>query len=492
MPDCLAGFLILAGGNRSLDRALAARFRKKVYCFVKRQNKNLAITIVAAMTGSGNADDRVDRDVQKIVVDCNLQGDFSHHVGLGFHAPINRNFVFALGEFLGIAYRITRDANTGQRFGQSAQAGRLNYGDDDLHWPNDWRNLASVVRQVITEISLMDDPKIRALLAESYPALISQNATITSLGNSGGFSGARLWRIESGGSSYVLRQWPESASGYFSRLRWSHDVLREAYKNGCQFVPVPITASSGESLILRDRSLWQLEPWMPGTADFEKSPTPVRLGNILRALATFHHAVRKIESHVGIPASIGSRIDRMAHWCLHGRFTNAFDELQRHVANHRSLANIGESICQRFRYSAISVQKRLADFRNSSVPIQPVIGDVWHDHVLLTGDEVTGIVDYGAVKMDSVALDLGRLVGSLVGNDPAGWNASIAAYRTICPLSEDEVLISKTLDQSGLALAGLNWLHWICVENRQFGPSDVVFNRIQRIGLRMETMAQKL
>ena len=463
-----------------------------MYCFVEGQNKNLAVTIVAPMTCSGNADDRVDRDVQKIVVDGNFQGDFANDTGLGFHPAINGDLVFALGEFLGIAYRVSRDTNPGKRFGQCAQASWLNYGDDDLHWPIKRSYLARLVRQIITEINAMDDPKIRSLLAAFYPAWISANAVIRSLGNAGGFSGARFWRIESGGSSYVLRRWPESATGSMSRIRWSHDVLREANNNGCQFVPVPLTASNGESLFFHDPALWQLEPWMPGTADFEKNPTSLRLHNVIRALAAFHRSVRHIEPGKGAPASIAGRIERLRFWYVDGRFTDAFRDLQNQVANHPSLSNIGESICKQFHHVAKPVLENLAGIRNTSVGTQPVIGDVWHDHILLTGDDVTGIVDYGAMKLGSISLDFGRLVGSLVEDDQVGWNAAVDAYRSICPLSEAEFLMAKTLDQSGTMLASLNWLSWICVENRQFGPADVVFNRIQRIGLRMETMAQKL
>lgn len=444
------------------------------------------------MTGSGDTDDRVDRDVEKIVVNGNFQGDLANHTGLGFHPAINRNLVFALGEFLGIAYGVSRDTDAGKRFGQCPQTSWLNYGDNDLHKPIKRSCLASLVRQIITEINAMNDPKIRSLLAEFYPAWISANAAIRSLGNAGGFSGARFWRIESDGSSLVLRRWPESATDSMSRIRWSHDVLREANNHGCQFVPVPLKASSGESLVFHDTALWQLEPWMPGAADFGRSPTPCRLKNVIKALATFHRSVQHLDFARETPASLAGRTERLRFWFVDDRFTEAFSNLQIQVSGHPALSGVGESICRQFQLVAKFVEQDLARTCDTSVDIQPVIADVWHDHVLLTGDEVTGIVDFGAMKRDSVSLDLGRLIGSLVGDDQTGWNAAVDAYRSIRPLAEAEVWIARILDFSGTVLAGLNWLNWICVENRQFGPADVVFNRIQRIGLRMETMAKKL
>ena len=78
--------------------------------------------------------------------------------------------------------------------------------------------------------------------------------------------------------------------------------------------------------------------------------------------------------------------------------------------------------------------------------------------MLFTGDEVTGIVDFGGVDIDTPATDIARLLGSLVGDDEAGWREGIAAYSAVRPLTADEELVAKALDTSGLIVAGCNWL----------------------------------
>lgn len=64
---------------------------------------------------------------------------------------------------------------------------------------------------------------------------------------------------------------------------------------------------------------------------------------------------------------------------------------------------------------AIEQLKPLADV---SFRLQPCIRDIWHDHVLFDGDRVTGLIDFGAMQIDTPATDIARLVGSLQSYSP--------------------------------------------------------------------------
>src|SRR5262249_27010740 len=103
-----------------------------------------------------------------------------------------------------------------------------------------------------------------------------------------------------------------------------------------------------------------------------------------------------------------------------------------------------------------------------------------------TGDEVTGIVDYGSMKEDHVAVDLARLLGSLVEDDEARWAAGLAAYQRVRPLTRNEIDLTRWLDRTGTVLAAVNWLRWLLVDNRAFDDRQQIAKRLQRLVERLE------
>src|SRR5689334_9915708 len=110
-------------------------------------------------------------------------------------------------------------------------------------------------------------------------------ATPHPLGNHGGFSGARLWRVEAGGA-LCLRAWPPDDPTP-ERLRWLHDLMATARGAGLAFVPhvVPV---GGATAITYCGRLWELSTWLPGRADFHRHPAAPRLRAACVALGRLH------------------------------------------------------------------------------------------------------------------------------------------------------------------------------------------------------------
>lgn len=122
--------------------------------------------------------------------------------------------------------------------------------------------------------------------------------------------------------------------------------------------------------------------------------------------------------------------------------------------------------------------KALRRWRTVDVPLSPCLCDIWHDHVLYVGDAVSGIIDYGSVKLDHVAVDLARLLGSLVGDDEHHWQIGLQAYRQLRPLSGAEEELARVLDRSGTLLALANWLVWLFHDGRRYDDADAVARRL--------------
>jgi Ser/Thr protein kinase RdoA (MazF antagonist) len=120
-----------------------------------------------------------------------------------------------------------------------------------------------------------------------------------------------------------------------------------------------------------------------------------------------------------------------------------------------------------------------------TVPLQPCLRDVWHDHVLFQEDEVTGLIDPSAARTDTVAADISRLAGSLIADDRLAWGKAIDAYQSVRPLSREEAALVGILDRSGVLLSGMTWLERRYFECISF--TERALERFQRIAARLSS-----
>jgi homoserine kinase type II len=326
-------------------------------------------------------------------------------------------------------------------------------------------------------------------ILESYPAECRPRH-VEPLGSAGGMSGARFWRIAAERGALVLRRWP-SEHPTADRLRFIHAVLRHAARGDITVLPLPIATRDGSSFVEHAGYLWELTPWLRGTADYEQSPSTEKLIAAIQALAQFHVAAAdfptppKSQPTTSVPSVTGrlTRLRQLAH--------GGIQELSRAIANESwpeltPLACAFLNALPRALPRAISQLEPLA---SAPLPLQPCIRDVWHDHVLFTGNEVTGVIDFGALDIDTPATDIARLLGSLVGDDAPGWRTGLAAYSTVRPLSQNESRAVVALDASGTILAGCNWIRWLYIERRAFENRAQVIERFRRIAARVQSMA---
>jgi homoserine kinase type II len=324
------------------------------------------------------------------------------------------------------------------------------------------------------------------------------------LGNAGGMSGAKFWRITAPCGTLILRRWPPKHPTP-GRLGFIHAVIDHAALT-VDFLPVPIKTHDGHSFIHAADHLWELAPWLPGVANYELAPSDEKLRATMTALAQFHNAVASFEPSPEIVAML--RLDgppaiprRLAR--LHGLIHREAEELEAAIRDiewpeFARIARIFLACLPRALPHALAKLEPLAAVQ---LPRQPCIRDIWHDHVLFTENTVTGIVDFGAVDIDTPATDVARLLGSLAGEPslpfrekprdapdrPEIWRQGLAAYSAERPLSNDEALAVNALNSANPILAGCNWIRWIYVERRRFEDPAKILTRFQRLAAQLST-----
>ncbi len=345
---------------------------------------------------------------------------------------------------------------------------------------------------------------IAASLLSAYPA-DCRAGQIQPLGAAGGFSGALFWRLTAPRGVLCLRRWPAEHPNA-ERLEFIQSILWHVAKRGFEFAPTPIRTESGAGYLRHAGHLWELTPWMPGVADYFPERRPEKLSAALVTLAQFHIAAadfaewrvesgewrennspgRKARVSASSP-NIAQRLDQLAA-LRSGGLQQIVAAVEAASASNRwsGLATFAKRIMPLFARPEPAIAEQLAAAARLAVPLQPCIRDVWHDHILFEGDRVSGLIDFGAMRIDSVSCDIARLLGSLAADDSAAWQHGLAAYQTIRLLSPSEMELIAAFDRSTTFLSGVNWLQWVFVQQRNFADPAVVIGRVKQILARLE------
>jgi Ser/Thr protein kinase RdoA (MazF antagonist) len=237
---------------------------------------------------------------------------------------------------------------------------------------------------------------------------------------------------------------------------------------GLAFVPEVFRSRRNTTFEYYQDRLWDLTEWMRGSPVANEDRSAVCIARASAALAKLHRSWRPGTPDIGTCPAIARRLARACEWLALVRSGWRPD-----FAMLPSLRNWSELAWRALQKHAPLLPDRLAPWMQHTVPRQPCLCDVRREHVLFTSDEVTGIVDYGGVKTDNVAVDLARMLGSMVPDRPAMWLAGIEAYRQLQSLSELEIRLIRVLDESGRLLGAANWLRWLYLERRDFDMGTV-------------------
>lgn len=319
------------------------------------------------------------------------------------------------------------------------------------------------------------EPDYRRVL-QAYPPEC-QPLRVEYLAGAGGFSGARFWKLVAPCGALCLRRWPSEHPNR-QRLEFIQAVLWHVRQEGFQRAPLPLETRTRAGYVCEAGHFWELTPWRPGEADYRRLPSPEKLRAALAALAEFHRAAASFPLPDAGPAMAPALSERLQNVerCSPERLRRLTDAVA--PRDWPELALRARQWLAVAPAAALRVRPKLAHAATLLSPLQPCIRDIWHDHVLFVGSEVSAIVDFGAMRADSVAGDVARLLGSLAGDDLGGWEIGLRAYEQFRSLSDSERALVDVFDQANTLLTGLNWLEWIYLEGREFENRAGVLERL--------------
>lgn len=302
----------------------------------------------------------------------------------------------------------------------------------------------------------------------------------------GGFSGATAWTVDYSGRRFVLKSFATAASR--EHAQWVHAFMRQVRGAGVPEVPTAERTLDGDSLHADPGgTLWELLEWKPGCP--VSHPSAEQAAAAAHALARAHRAAaawpacpRRVDHSPGVLQRIArARILLARPWAM--RLAAAGHSLLRERFERAS-----EIVAAPVGQRAVA---RIAAWGSEPVALQPVLRDVWSDHILFVGGEVTGIIDWHAAGIDTPATDLARLLGSWAGEADLS-RAFLDSYAAIRPLTGDEAALVGFLRDTGIVFGLDNWLRWIVEESRQFADTRKVEGRVDALLVALPAAVERL
>jgi homoserine kinase type II len=304
---------------------------------------------------------------------------------------------------------------------------------------------------------------------------------LETLGNAGGLSGSLLWRFESRRGTLVLRAHPADRPNW-PPLEQIHEWISHARTLG--FVPVPIPDRQGRTSGPLSTRLAQIEPWMPGAAVLDGTPNRLQVQAAFRALGGFHQALARTR-RLTVPPGLTRRcveLRDLRDGSIHHTYKRLLTfEPSPEQALALEWARRVDPLLPRIVHEVEHALQRDA-------PVQVCLRDCRGQHFLFTGQEVTGLVDMGAMDFDSPAADLSRLLLDWDSRDPSLRPAALDAYASVHTLDLATSSLIRLYESTAATLAPAHWIRWHFLEARRFDDPHAPLEGLERALVRFRRL----
>ncbi|MGL6195003.1 MAG: hypothetical protein ACRC2T_09300 [Thermoguttaceae bacterium] len=347
---------------------------------------------------------------------------------------------------------------------------------------------------------MVDRRTIQMILSE-YPK-DHQSEDVYPVSHVSGLSGAQYWKVDAPAGVFCLRRWPKGVPTV-DRIQYMQAVLWYAVVEGFDLVPLPCETLKHNGYVTANGCIWEMLPWMSGAKEPRNTPLVrskkqktevMRIVSAMLTLAHFHESTAEFplpNEPVGVSEAIEQHLKKWKEW-VNGRIALLLAQIRNHEREENSRLDadlIKNSLAMVGHFLALGASG-LTMFnrgRRLFVPIQPSIGNADRRHLLFDHNGVCGMLDFKSLGADSVSLDIATLIGSMAGNDPDLWAAGLKAYKSVRPLSDEEMYLISAFDFAEMTLSGLALLEQIYMRKIAFRKeqleaiSSIISWQVQRL-----------
>lgn len=323
-------------------------------------------------------------------------------------------------------------------------------------------------------------------VAKEISILFGATANLSII-NDRGLSKAIVYRIETLAGRYAMKRWPVTMQR--DRVQEIHrfqDHLAQAEKS---VTPSLVKWSNGDTLLEADGVCWEIADWKLGSPIRnlgEANDEQIR--QCADALASLHlQSERYATQEAMISPGIKQRCDGMlsAIQPPTDKRRKFLDSISAH--NKYLAASVLHDIYLRAMCIIPSVLEPVQRLSATPVKCFWIMRDVWRQNILYRENRLSGILDFGASRIDWPGLDLVRAFGTLMFESDPRWSIAISHY--LDRRSDDSLAFVdiRAIHRASVALSALQWLDWFAEGQFDWtNRSSQVWNRVVELQQQLE------
>lgn len=253
-----------------------------------------------------------------------------------------------------------------------------------------------------------------------------------------GLSDSVVYKVNSSDGVFALKSYDPSA---LCSLKNAHAFLDQTRKNKFVLFPLIHRNKENATVVYHDGFYWDLSSWIPGNIP---DCSIFKLVQCVNKLAQFHIAVGAEQSGFGIMPAMECRKIEINSFSISAINFSAIGFLPLF-----NLIELLKWIKQEVGILMVSP--------NPSVKTQYCWGDARRENILFNGSDISGFIDYCAIRNDCREVDVSRMISSFAGDDYLMWTNALNAYSET---SEINYLVCRKLDILGTIVSLYRWLKW--------------------------------